>query len=144
MNTTPATAARPGTAATSWLTVVVLAAAGFLALAVELSPAGLLTRIAPDLDVSVATAGSLTALYSLGNAVLVLPLTALAVRFDRRTILAATLMVFVLGNALVMVADGLPVALAGRFVSGGAHGLLMALSRPWPCASSPGSSRSVR
>lgn len=128
MNTTPATAARPGSTATSWLTVVVLAAAGFLALAVELSPAGLLTRIAPDLDVSVATAGSLTALYSLGNAVLVLPLTALAVRFDRRTILAATLVVFVLGNALVVVADGLPVALAGRFVSGGAHGLLMALS----------------
>lgn len=113
---------------TSWLTVFVLATAGFLALAVELSPAGLLTRIAPDLDVSVAAAGSLTALYSLGNAVLVLPLTALAVRFDRRAVLAATLVVFVLGNLLVMVADGLPLALAGRFISGGAHGLLMALS----------------
>jgi predicted MFS family arabinose efflux permease len=113
---------------TSWPTVVVLAAAGFLALAVELSPAGLLTRIAPDLDASVAAAGSLTALYSLGNAVLVLPLTALAVRFDRRAVLAATLVVFVLGNLLVMLADGLPPALTGRFVSGGAHGLLMALS----------------
>lgn len=53
-----------------WLVILVLASAGFLALAVELSPpAGLLTRMAPpDLNVSVATAGSLTALYALGNA----------------------------------------------------------------------------
>jgi predicted MFS family arabinose efflux permease len=108
--------------------VLVLAAVGFLALAVELSPAGLLTRIAPDLGVGVASAGLLTALYSLGNAVLVLPLTALVLRFSRRAALAGALLVFVVGNVLVVLADGLGLAAAGRFLAGGAHGLLMAIS----------------
>ncbi|WP_262107410.1 MFS transporter [Arthrobacter sp. Marseille-P9274] len=111
-----------------WLAILVLASAGFLALAVELSPAGLLTRIAPDLNASVAMAGSLTALYSLGNAILALPLTSLAVRFSRRFSLAGTLLVFVAGNALVVFASDLLPALAGRFISGGAHGLLMSLA----------------
>lgn len=111
-----------------WLPMLVLAAAGFLALTVELSPSGLLTRIAPDLHASVALTGSLTALYSLGNAVLVLPLTSVALRFfSRRTAIALTLLVFVAGNLVVAVSPSLAPALVGRFASGGAHGLLMAL-----------------
>ncbi|MBQ1080752.1 MFS transporter [Nocardiopsis sp. B62] len=113
---------------TAWLALFVLASAGFLALAVELSPAGLLTRMAPDLDASVASAGSLMALYALGNAVLVLPLTTWALRFTRRTALTATLLVFVAANVLVALSTDLAPALLARFVAGGAHGLLMALS----------------
>ncbi|WP_026927374.1 MFS transporter [Granulicoccus phenolivorans] len=122
------TADRASTERFPWLVILVLASAGFLALAVELSPAGLLTRMAPDLNVSVATAGSLTALYALGNAVLTLPLTALVVRFSRRVALAGTLLVFVAGNAAVFLASDLVPALVGRFISGGAHGLLMSLA----------------
>lgn len=112
-----------------WLPIVVLATAGFLALTVELSPSGLLTRMAPDLQSSVAAAGSLTALYSLGNAVLVLPLTAAVLRWiSRRWALALALLVFVAGNVVVAVSSDLGTAVVGRFVSGGAHGLLMALA----------------
>lgn len=110
-----------------WLVILVLASAGFLALTVELSPAGLLNQMAPGLNTSVAAAGSLTALYSLGNAILALPLTSLAVRFSRRLALTGALLVFVAGNVLVVVSSGLAPALLGRFVSGGAHGLLMSL-----------------
>lgn len=111
-----------------WLAILVLASAGFLALAVELSPAGLLNQMAPGLNTSVAAAGSLTALYSLGNAILALPLTALALRFSRRFSLTATLLIFVVGNVLVVLASDLMPALVGRFISGGAHGLLMSLA----------------
>lgn len=112
-----------------WLPILVLATAGFLALTVELSPSGLLTRMAPDLNSSVAAAGSLTALYSLGNAVLVLPLTAVVLRWiSRRWALALALLVFIGGNVVVAVSSDLGTAVAGRFVSGGAHGLLMALA----------------
>ncbi|ANI92672.1 MFS transporter [Dietzia timorensis] len=110
------------------MAILVLASAGFLALAVELSPAGLLNQMAPGLNTNIAMAGSLTALYSLGNAVLALPLTALAVRFSRRFALTGTLLVFVAGNAVVFFASDLMPALVGRFVSGGAHGLLMSLA----------------
>ncbi|MEU4777257.1 MFS transporter [Micromonospora sp. NPDC023633] len=129
--TTTATApapVEPATRRSVWLAVLVLAAAGFLALTVELSPAGLLTRIAPDLHASVAATGSLTALYSLGNAILALPLTVLAVRFARRVSLAAALLVFVIGNAVVAFSSDLAPALVGRFIAGGAHGLLMSLA----------------
>lgn len=111
-----------------WLAILVLASAGFLALAVELSPAGLLNQMAPGLNTNVAAAGSLTALYSLGNAILALPLTSLAVRFSRRVSLTGTLLIFVAGNALVFLASDLMPALVGRFISGGAHGLLMSLA----------------
>lgn len=111
-----------------WLAILVLAFAGFLALAVELSPAGLLNQMAPGLNTNVAVAGSLTALYSLGNAILALPLTSLAVRFSRRASLTGTLLVFVAGNAVVFFASDLVPALVGRFISGGAHGLLMSLA----------------
>ncbi|WP_323958839.1 MFS transporter [Arthrobacter sp. JZ12] len=113
---------------TAWLTLFVLATAGFLALAVELSPAGLLTRMAPDLGSDVATAGSLTALYSVGNAVLVIPLTAWVLRFNRRNVLSAALLIFALSNVAVAVSSELAPALVARFVAGGAHGLLMVLS----------------
>jgi len=111
-----------------WLAILTLAFAGFLALGVELSPAGLLNQMAPGLNTNVAMAGSLTALYSLGNAVLALPLTSLALRFSRRFSMTATLLVFALGNLLVVVASDLMPALVGRFISGGAHGLLMSLA----------------
>ena len=122
------TIAPPRTPLSAWLTLFVLATSGFLALAVELSPAGLLTRMAPDLGTDVAAAGSLTALYSVGNAVLVLPLTAWVLRFNRRNVLTATLLVFVAANLAVATSTALAPALVARFVAGGAHGLLMAIS----------------
>lgn len=122
------TQASPPTSRVALVALSVLALAGFLALSVELSPAGLLTRMAPDLQTDVATGGALMSLYALGNAVLVLPLTAWVLRFSRRAALTTTLVVFVAGNVLVAVSSDLTLALVGRFVAGGAHGLLMALS----------------
>ncbi len=118
----------PPSTRTAWVVLSVLALAGFLALSVELSPAGVLTRMAPDLNTDVAAAGALMSLYALGNAVLVLPLTAWSLRFSRRAALTTTLLAFVAGNILVALSSDLTIALLGRFISGAAHGLLMALS----------------
>ncbi|MYW96103.1 MFS transporter [Amycolatopsis rubida] len=140
---TLSSAADPASDRFPWAAMLVLAAAGFLALTVELSPAGLLTRIAPDLHASVAATGSLTALYSLGNALLALPLTSLTLRFTRRFSLAGALVVFVAGNLLVAASTGLGPALIGRFVAGGAHGLLMSLA-PAVAAGMAGPRREAR
>jgi hypothetical protein len=50
-----------------WLPILVLGFAWFLAVAIELSPAGLLGAIAADLDVSVVAVGTMTTFYALGN-----------------------------------------------------------------------------
>jgi hypothetical protein len=81
MTTSPETTQVPATPATfPWGPLLVLGFAWFLGVAIELSPSGLLTDIADDFQVSIATAGTLTTFYALGNALLVLPLTAFAPR----------------------------------------------------------------
>ncbi len=84
-----------------WVPILVLGFAWFLAVAIELSPAGLLGAIATDLNISTAAAGTLTTSYALGNAILVLPLTALALRFSRRSALNVVMAVFVASNVIV-------------------------------------------
>ena len=101
--------------------------AWFLAVAIELSPAGLLTAIAEDLNVSVVAVGTMTTFYALGNAILVLPLTALAIRFARRTALTVVMLVFVGSNLAVALAPTIIVADIGRFVGGAAYGVICTL-----------------
>lgn len=104
-----------------WLAILMLGFAGFagfVGLAVELSPAGLLNTISVHFDVSLATVGTLTTAFALGNALLVLPLTSLAMRFGRRSALVAVMAVFVIGNLVVAVAPSIEIADVGRFVAG--------------------------
>src|SRR6476661_1659933 len=97
-----------------WLPILVLGFAWFLAVAIELSPAGLLSAIAEDLNVSIVAVGTMTTFYALGNALLVLPLTALAIRFARRTALNAVMTVFVASNLTVALAPTIVIADVGR------------------------------
>lgn len=110
-----------------WLPILALGLAGFLGLTVELSPAGLLNAIATDFDVSLASVGTLTTFFALGNALLVLPLTALAMRFSRRTALAAMMAVFVISNVIVAVAPSIVAADVGRFIGGASFAVQCAL-----------------
>ena len=124
-------AAGPGEPAAStrfpWTPILVLGFAWFLAVAIELSPAGLLGGIAADLNISTAAAGTLTTFYALGNAILVLPLTALALRFSRRSALNVVMAAFVASNLIVAVAPTLAVADAGRFLGGACYALICTL-----------------
>src|SRR5699024_11856543 len=74
------------------------------------------------------SAAPLTPLSFLGNALAALLLTSCALPSSRRFSMTSTLLVFALGNLLVVVASDLMPALVGRFISGGAHGLLMSLA----------------
>jgi MFS family permease len=110
-----------------WLQILVLGFAWLLAVAIELSPAGLLNAIAADLNISVVAVGTMTTFYALGNALLVLPLTALAIRFARRTALAVVMIVFVASNLVVALAPTIVVADAGRFIGGASYGVICTL-----------------
>jgi predicted MFS family arabinose efflux permease len=107
--------------------ILVLGLAWFLAVAIELSPAGLLGGIAADLNISTAAAGTLTTSYALGNAILVIPLTALALRFSRRSALNVVMVAFVASNVIVALAPTLVVADVGRFLGGACYALICTL-----------------
>ena len=98
-----------------------------LAVAIELSPAGLLTAIAADLNISVVAVGTMTTFYALGNALLVLPLTALAIKFARRTALTVVMIVFVASNLIVALAATIVVADIGRFIGGASYAVICSL-----------------
>lgn len=108
-------------------TVIVLAFTGFLSLTTELLPAGLLTQIGPDLNVTVGVAGLMTSAYALGNVITVIPLTRVAIRLPRRTALVLIVLLFVISNLAVVFAPNITLAVIGRFVGGAAHGLIWAL-----------------
>ncbi|NQX13403.1 MFS transporter [Microbacteriaceae bacterium VKM Ac-2855] len=110
-----------------WIPVLILGFAWFLAVAIELGPAGLLNDIARDLDVSIAAAGTLTTFYALGNALLVLPLTAIALRFARRPVLVIVMAALAVSTVAVALAPNLLFADAGRFVGGASYALICTL-----------------
>ncbi|SFF73880.1 MFS transporter [Curtobacterium sp. YR515] len=110
-----------------WGPILVLGFAWFLGVAIELSPAGLLGDISRDLNISLATAGTLTTFYALGNAILVLPLTALVLRFARRPVLVTVMGTLVLSNVIVAVAPSIVVADIGRFIGGASYAVICTL-----------------
>jgi predicted MFS family arabinose efflux permease len=110
-----------------WFPILVLGFAWFVAVAIELSPTGLLGEIAGDLKVSDAAVGSLLTCFALGNAIFILPLTALAIRFASRTALTVVMIVFVASNLEVALAQNIVAADIGRFIGGASYGVICSL-----------------
>lgn len=99
--------------------------------------AGLLPAIAADLDVSAAAAGQLMSVFALTAAVAGPVLGTLTSRWERRTTIALSLAVFVLGNLIVGVAQDYPVALGGRVVAALGGSLLNAAVMGYVIAMTP-------
>lgn len=76
---------------------------------------------------SLAAAGTLTTFYAFGNALLVLPLTAYAVRYARRSTLMVVMAALAAGTVIVAFAPTLLIADAGRFLGGAAYALVCTL-----------------
>lgn len=114
--------------ATSGPTVVLatLFAGAFVMGCAEMLVVGMLDLITVDLAVSVPEAGALVTANALGLAVGGPLLTLLTTRFDRRRVLLATLVVFVLGNLLPALGAEYGVFLLARVVIGAVQGLFIA------------------
>ncbi|MGW0042584.1 MFS transporter [Rhodococcus sp. NPDC003348] len=104
------------------LGLLALAVGGFGIGLTEFVIMGLLPEVAGDFAVSEATAGYLISGYALSVAVGGVVLTAAAGRFDRKRVLMALLVLFVVGNALSALAPTYDVMLAGRIVAALCHG----------------------
>lgn len=101
-----------------------LAVTGFLLIATETMPAGLLPQIAAGMGVSEGVAGQYVSAYALGTVVCAVPAVALTRGVPRRRLLLTTVAVFLLANAVVAVSGGLLLTLLLRFVCGACSGLL--------------------
>jgi DHA1 family inner membrane transport protein len=120
MTATPAAVDRPTTV------LAVLFAGAFVMGCAEMLVVGMLDLISADLAVSLPAAGALVTANALGLAIGGPLLTFLTTRYDRRRVLLATLLVFVLANLLPALGAGYPLFLAARVVIGAVQGLFIA------------------
>jgi DHA1 family inner membrane transport protein len=108
--------------------LVALALGSFVIGTAELVIVGILNLVADDLSVSVSTAGQLVTAYAIGISVGGPIVTALTIRFGRRTLLWVSLVVYIAGNLFAVLAVGFGALLAARLVTGSIHGLFIGVA----------------
>ncbi|MDQ2821068.1 MAG: MFS transporter [Pseudomonadota bacterium] len=107
--------------------LLALAMTGFICIASETLPAGLLPLIAEDLRVSNAIAGQTVTAYALGSLLAAIPLTIVTAGWKRRSVLLLTIAGFLVFNAITAHSTNLWLTMGARFFAGAAAGLAWSL-----------------
>ncbi len=89
---------------------------------------GLLTNVAQDLNISIASAGQLITGYALGVAIGGPIMTVFTLRMPRKQLLCALLVIFIAGNALAALAPSYSVLMVARVLTSLAHGTFFGVS----------------
>ncbi|GLU48209.1 MFS transporter [Nocardiopsis ansamitocini] len=118
----PTTAPTSAAARPAGLAILALAAGGFGIGTTEFVAMGILPEVAADFGVSIPSAGHLISGYALGVVVGAPLLTALGARVDRKFLLIALMVLFVVGNAAAALAPTFTTLLAARVLTGIPHG----------------------
>jgi predicted MFS family arabinose efflux permease len=103
--------------------LLALAMTGFLCIATETLPAGLLPQISEGLKVSPSMAGQLVTAYAVGSLVAAIPLTIATSNWPRRHVLLATILGFLVFNSVTAMSSQYWLTLAARFFAGVSAGL---------------------
>lgn len=106
-----------------WLGLLVLAAAVFLSVTIEMIPTGLLPDMSRDLAVDEPLIGLLVTVFAATVVVLTVPLASVTKRVPRRRLIVIALAVLALSCVLTAIAPNYGTVLATRVVGGAAHGL---------------------
>jgi len=107
--------------------LLALAMTGFICIASETLPAGLLPLIADDLHASNAIAGQTVTAYALGSLLTAIPLTIATAGWRRRSVLLLTIAGFLVANAVTAHSTKLWLTMGARFFAGASAGLAWSL-----------------
>ncbi|WP_434777490.1 MFS transporter [Neisseria sp. Ec49-e6-T10] len=88
---------------------------------------GLVPTIAEQLSVSLPSAGLLVSIYAMGVAVGAPVLTSLTVKFPRKQLLLALMVLFTIGNLLAWQAPNYTILVIARLLTGLAHGVFFSI-----------------
>ena len=106
------------------VTLAALAVIGFVLVAMETMPAGLLPVIAAGLGTSEGTVGLFVSAYALGTVIVTIPAITLTRGMRRKPLLLAGIVGLILANSVTAVSDDVALSLASRFVAGAFSGLI--------------------
>ncbi len=109
--------------------LLALAMTGFICIATETLPAGLLPQMVPGLQVSPSLIGQMITAYALGSVLAAIPLALATQRWRRRNVLLLTIGGFFVFNTVTALSSSYVVTLAARF--------LLERQQDWPGACLP-------
>jgi predicted MFS family arabinose efflux permease len=107
-----------------WLALALLAAMGFILVAAETMPAGLLPVIAAGLGTSEGTVGQFISAWALGTVIVTVPAISLTRGARRKPLLLIAVVGLIAGNTVTAVSSDVPLSLASRFVAGAFSGII--------------------
>ncbi|NQW92362.1 MFS transporter [Curtobacterium sp. VKM Ac-2861] len=107
-----------------WFPLALLAAIGFVLVAMETMPAGLLPVIADGMGTSEGTVGLFVSAYAIGTVIATVPAIALTRGLRRKPLLTTAIAVLIVANTLTAFAPNVTIALATRFVAGAVSGII--------------------
>ena len=102
--------------------LLALAMTGFICIATETLPAGLLNEISQGLEVSSALAGQMVTVFALGSLLAAIPLTIATQGWRRRNVLLLTIVGFLVFNSITAWSADYGVTLVARFFAGASAG----------------------
>ena len=107
-----------------WAALLVMALLGFLLIATETMPAGLLPQIASGLNITEGTAGQFVSAYALGTVVTAIPAVAMTRGLRRKPVFIIGILGFLAANLITVFSSDIVLSLGARLLAGGFSGLL--------------------
>ncbi|MFK3834831.1 MFS transporter [Microbacterium sp. NPDC087868] len=117
--------------------LISLALIGFILVAMETMPAGLLPDIAAGMGTSEGTVGLFVSAYALGTVIVTVPAISLTRGFRRKPLLLTAVAGLVLANAVTAVSTDVAFSLASRFVAGSFSGVIWGMLAAYAIRISP-------
>ena len=105
-------------------TLAVLAVVGFVLVAMETMPAGLLPSIADGMATSEGTVGLFVSAYALGTVLITIPAITLTRGMRRKPLLLGAMLGLILANSATAISSDVTLSLVSRFVAGAFSGVI--------------------
>ena len=107
--------------------LLALAMTGFICIATETLPAGLLPQISSGIGISQAVAGQMITAYAIGSLLAAIPLSIATQGWRRRKVLLLTIVGFLVFNSITALSHNILLTMAARFFAGVSAGLAWSL-----------------
>ncbi|KQQ20638.1 MFS transporter [Rathayibacter sp. Leaf299] len=107
-----------------WAALMILAAMGFVLVAAETMPAGLLPVIADGMGTSEGVVGQFVSVWALGTVIVTVPAISLTRGFRRKPLILAAIAGLVLANTVTALSSDVTLSLVSRFVAGAFTGVI--------------------
>ncbi|NQX12329.1 MFS transporter [Microbacteriaceae bacterium VKM Ac-2855] len=107
-----------------WLALILLATMGFILVAAETMPAGLLPVIAAGMGISEGTVGQFISVWALGTVIVTIPAISLTRRFRRKPLILLSITGLIIANTVTALSSDVALSLGSRFVAGAFTGII--------------------